>query len=61
MCSSSSVTSAAAPSIQQLIQKSTKPTQQQALKDSQKSADSSSAQDALNTSGDRGTKVNINS
>ena len=61
MSSCSSCSDTAAPSIQQLIQKSTNPTPQQALKDSQKAADKSPAQDALNTSGSRGTQVNINS
>jgi hypothetical protein len=64
MCTSSSATSYTPPTIQQLIQKATSPTPQQAsnttLKNAQNSSDtpSQSQQDSLNTSGSRGTQVN---
>ena len=54
MSSCSSATNGATPSVQQLIKKATNPAPQQA-------ADKLPDQDELNTSGSRGTQVNINS
>ena len=65
MSSCSSSTSAAQPSIQQLIQKETSPTPQQAnnatLTNAIDASGKNQATDALNTSGSRGTTVNIKS
>lgn len=61
-CSSASYTP---PTVQQLIQKATSPTPQQAnnqtLTNAQNASDKPPQQDSLNTSGSRGTQVNITS
>ena len=65
MSSCSSCTSSGQQTVQQLLQKATNPTPQQAsnttLTNTRNASDKPPAQDPLNTTGDRGTTVNIKS